>query len=152
MGRCKPLGSLNPFLSYAPHDLGQPVFLFTLLLACPPASQQSPWWWWLVGGLATPGGSQFGELTFTFGGQKSLMAVTFFVDWYGRRYFHFTPSISQRPLNFSKYLNTWPFQAAMMHKILLTLWIFDFLSESIRENLCEKDLVAKSGHLDNPLS
>ena len=35
MGRCKPLGSLNPFLSYAPHDLGQPVFSFTLLLACP---------------------------------------------------------------------------------------------------------------------
>ena len=34
--------------------------------------------------------SQFWELSFTFGGQKSLMAVTFLVYWYGRRYFHFT--------------------------------------------------------------
>ena len=131
---------------------GATRFLVHLASCMPPASQQSPWWWWLVWGLATPGGSQFGELTFTFGGQKSLMAVTFFVDWYGRRCFHFTSSVSQRPLNFSKYLNTWPFQAATMHEILLTLWMFDFLSESIRENLCEKDLVAKSGHLGNPLS
>ena len=39
----------------------------------------------------------FGEPSFTFGGQKSLMAVTFLVYWHGRRYFHFTgkpPSVS----------------------------------------------------------
>ena len=33
----------------------------------------------------------FWLLSFTSGGQKSLMAVTFLVYWYGRRYFHFTP-------------------------------------------------------------
>ena len=54
---------------------GHPVFLLTLLLAfIPPASQQSPWWWWLVGV------SQFGKLTFTFGGLSSLKAVTFLVE------------------------------------------------------------------------
>ena len=41
-------------------------------------------------GVEAFGGLQFGELSFTFGGQKSLMAVTFLVYWYGRRYFHFT--------------------------------------------------------------
>ena len=32
-----------------------------------------------VGGVAAPAGSQFGELSFTFEGQKSLMAVPFLV-------------------------------------------------------------------------
>ena len=49
-----------------------------------PALQQSPW------GVAVSTPSQFGEPSFTFGGQKSLMAVTFLIYWYGSRYFHFT--------------------------------------------------------------
>ena len=53
-----------------------------------PAPQQSPW------GVAASAGSQFWETLFTFGGQKLLMAVTFLVYWYGRRYFHFTIPIS----------------------------------------------------------
>ena len=44
-------------------------------------------------GVEAFGGLQFGELSFTFGGQKSLMAVTFLVYWYDRRYFHFTVSL-----------------------------------------------------------
>ena len=39
---------------------------------------------------ATSSGSQFWEPSFTFGGQKLLMAVTFLVPWSGKRYFHFT--------------------------------------------------------------
>ena len=39
--------------------------------------------------MAASTGSQFGEPTFTFGGQKLLMAVTFLVCSYGRRYCHF---------------------------------------------------------------
>ena len=63
------------------------VHLLVHLASCtPPAPQQSPW-----GEVAAPPGLQFGELLFTFGGQKSLMAVTFFVYEYGRRYSHFTP-------------------------------------------------------------
>ena len=51
------------------------VHLLVHLASCtPPAPQQSPW-----GEVAAPPGLQFGELLFTFGGQKSLMAVTFFV-------------------------------------------------------------------------
>ena len=41
-------------------------------------------------GVAASTGSQFWEPSFTFEGQRSLMALTFFVYWYGRRYFHFT--------------------------------------------------------------
>ena len=50
MGRCKPLGSLHSFLSYAPQlSKANPVSFFTLLLSFP-APQQSPWglggaWW-----------------------------------------------------------------------------------------------------------
>ena len=90
MGRCKPLGSLNSFLSYAPQlPEANPVSLITLrsgiFATCiPPAPQQSPW------GVAASTGSQFWEPSFTFEGQRSLMALTFFVYWYGRRYFHFT--------------------------------------------------------------
>ena len=50
----------------------------------PPTPQQSPW------GVAASTGSQFWEPSFTFGDQKSMMAVTFLVYWYGRSYFHFT--------------------------------------------------------------
>ena len=47
----------------------------------PPAPQQSPQ------GVVAPAGSQFGEPSFTFGGQKSLRAVTFLVYWYSRDIF-----------------------------------------------------------------
>ena len=50
----------------------------------PPAPQQSPW------GMAASAGLQFWKPSFTVGGQKFLMAVTFLVYWYDRRYFHFT--------------------------------------------------------------
>ena len=44
----------------------------------------------LLWGVTTSVGSQFGEPSFTYGGQTLLMAVTFLVYWYGRKYFHFT--------------------------------------------------------------
>ena len=49
-----------------------------------PAPQQSSW------EVAVSAPSQFREPSFTFGGQKSLMAVTLLIYCYGRRYFHFT--------------------------------------------------------------
>ena len=84
VGRCKPLGSLNSLLSYAPQPSGQSCFLVHLASCIPPAPQQSRW------GAAASCGLQFWEPSFTFEGQKSLMAVTFLAYWYGRRYFHFT--------------------------------------------------------------
>ena len=62
---------------------GRPVSFFTLVLAFP--QLLSNLW-----ALVASAGSQFWEPSFTFGGQKSLMAVTFLVYWHGRRYFHFT--------------------------------------------------------------
>ena len=85
--RCKPLGSLNSFLSYMRlMCLDQSCFLLHLASFISPAPQQSLWW------LAASGGSQFWEASFTFEGQKSLMSVTFLIYWHGRRYFHFTVS------------------------------------------------------------
>ena len=90
MGRCMPLGSLNSFLPYAPQlSEANPVSLIPLrsgrFATCiPPAPQQSPW------GVAASTGSQFWEPSFTFEGQRLLMALIFFVYLYGRRYFHFT--------------------------------------------------------------
>ena len=45
-------------------------------------------------------GLKFGEPSFTFGGQKSLMAVTLLANQYGRKYFisHSKHSISVQPL------------------------------------------------------
>ena len=63
---------------------GQPCPLVHLASCIPPAPQQSLW------GMVASAGSVFLETSFTFGGQKSLMVVTFLVDQYGRRYFHFT--------------------------------------------------------------
>ena len=40
---------------------------------------------------------QFWEPSFTFGGQKSLMAMTFLVYWHGKRYFHFTLASNMSP-------------------------------------------------------
>ena len=89
MGRCKPLGSLNSFFSYDPHLSGATEFipfiwpqlsgansvaLFTLLLAFPQLLSNHP------GGVAGSAGLQLWGPSFTFGGQKSLMAVTFLVD------------------------------------------------------------------------
>ena len=62
--------SFRMHLSY----LGTIHLLVHLASCIPPAPQQSPW-----GEVAAPPGLQFGGLLFTFGGQKSLMAVTFFV-------------------------------------------------------------------------
>ena len=71
MGRCKPLGSLN---SYASQLSGvNPVSLFTLLLASFPSSSA------ITLRVAASAGLLFWESSFTFGGQKSLMAVTFLV-------------------------------------------------------------------------
>ena len=72
-GRCKPLGSLNSFLSSAPQRSGaNPVSWLTLLLAITMEEMG-------VGGVAAPAGSQFGEFSFAFEGQKSLMAMPFLV-------------------------------------------------------------------------
>ena len=68
-GRCKPLGSLNSFLSYAPQLSGaNPVSLLTLLLAFPQL-HSSP-----HGRCYHPLDSTW-EPSFTFGGQKPLMTV-----------------------------------------------------------------------------
>ena len=63
---------------------GQSCFLVDLASCIPPAPQQSPW------EVAASPESQFWESSFTFGGQKSLMTVTFLIYLYGRRNFHFT--------------------------------------------------------------
>ena len=71
MGRCKLLGSLNSFLSKAAELSGaSPVSLFTLLLTFPQLLSNHPWAWQHL---------HFWELSFRFGGQKSLMAVTFLI-------------------------------------------------------------------------
>ena len=57
IGRCKPLGSLNSFLSDASQVSGvSSVFLGHLASSIPPAPQQSPWGWqypksWSYGSL-----------------------------------------------------------------------------------------------------
>ena len=48
------------------------------------------------------------ELAFTFGGQKSLMAVTFLVDQYGRRNFYFTHA-KQKTKNAPNSLGLFPY-------------------------------------------
>ena len=76
MGRCKPLGSLYSLISYAPQLSGaNPVSLFTLLLAFPQFLSNHHGGEW----VAASAGLQFEEASFTFGGQKSLIAVTFLV-------------------------------------------------------------------------
>ena len=67
-------GSLPLLLSHDLSCLGPIVFPCSSCFLHPPAPQQSPW-----EGVATPPGSQFGEPSFTFGGQKSLMVVIFLV-------------------------------------------------------------------------
>ena len=78
IGRGKPLGSLNSLLSCAPQLSGvNPVSLFTLFLAFPLLL-----WITMGEGVSASTGLQFGQLSITFGGQKSPMAVTFVVYWY----------------------------------------------------------------------
>ena len=73
MGRCKPLGSRNSSLSYAPLLSGaNPVSLFSLLLACSQLLSNHR------GGWQHPL-DHFLEPSFIFGGQNSLMAVIFVV-------------------------------------------------------------------------
>ena len=73
------LQSFHMQLSY----LGQSSFIVHLGSCILPGPQRSLW------GLVASAGSQLWEPSFTFGGQKSLMTVTFLVSWHGRRYFHF---------------------------------------------------------------
>ena len=71
-----------------------PVSLITLrsgrwlLLACPLPTQLvsclGVGWWHLMDCRYCV---QFGETSFTFGGQKLLLAVSFLFYWYGKRYF-----------------------------------------------------------------
>ena len=64
--------------------LGPILFPCSCCFLHSPAPQQLLW------GVAASARSWFGEPSLTFGGQKSLMAVTFLVCWCGRRYFHST--------------------------------------------------------------
>ena len=65
----------------------QPCSPARLVLASPRSSA-------ITLGVMASSGSLFGEPSFTFGHQKSLMSVTFPVYKYGRRYSHFTGEIS----------------------------------------------------------
>ena len=94
MGRCKPLGSLNSFLSCAPQLSGaKSLFWISCIPLLPPALQQSLWrlaicW---ITGIVSP----FGEPSFTFGGLKSLMAViSLFVDMARDTSFHTTITVT----------------------------------------------------------
>ena len=71
---------------------GQSCLLVHFTSCIPPAPQQSPW-----RRAVASGGWKFWEPSFTLGGQTSLMAVTFLVYWYGRRYSHFTLEIDHLP-------------------------------------------------------
>ena len=69
MERCKPLGSLNLFLLYAPQISGtNPLSVLTLLLAFSQFLSDHH----AGQGMAASAGSQFGEPSFTFGSQKSI--------------------------------------------------------------------------------
>ena len=109
MGRYQPLSSVNSFLSHAPQLSGANsvslftlllllflfIFFFTLLRVFPRllsnhhAGRYGEWerggW-----GVAASFGSQFWEPSFTFGGQKLLIAVTFFcsLTWHERFSLH----------------------------------------------------------------
>ena len=96
MGRCKPLGSLNLFLSYAPQLSGaNHVSLFTfwsgrwLSLAFPQLLRSHLWV-----AVADSTGSQFGDPSFTFGGQKLLMVVMFHIYWQRQETFSFHDDLS----------------------------------------------------------
>ena len=69
----KPLGSLNSFLSCAPSCLGSILFPCSPCFLHPLSSSA------ITVGVAASAGSQSGESSLTFGGQKSLMAVKFLV-------------------------------------------------------------------------
>ena len=84
LGRCKPLGPLNSFLSYA-----SPVSLITLLLAFPQLLSN------LHLEVACALIPILGALVHIWR-QKPLMVVTFLVYWYGRRCFHFTVPYCQK--------------------------------------------------------
>ena len=58
--------------------LGSILFPCSSCFLHSPSSWESPW----ERGVSASTGLQFGQLSFTFGGQKSLMAVTFVVYWY----------------------------------------------------------------------
>ena len=85
MGKCKPLDSLNSFLSFGTQLSGAKSYFLVHLASCISLTpQQLPWT------VAASFESQFREPSITFGGQKLLIAGILLVYWYDRRYFHFT--------------------------------------------------------------
>ena len=115
MGRCNPseLTELTPFICtsaiwsqilfpcspYGLADMADGCFLHFLEVL----SSHCGGWWHLL--------DQFWEPLLTFGGQKSLMAVTFLVYWFGRRYFHFTGVYSQNHVFSSSHVQIWELHA-----------------------------------------
>jgi len=85
MGKCKPLDSLNSFLSSGTQLSGARSCFLVHLASCIPLTPQQSLW-----RVVASFGSQFREPSITFGGQKLLIAVILLVYWYDRRYFHFT--------------------------------------------------------------
>ena len=80
-----PLPSPEPQLSGTKSCFFVHLREWQMAASCIPlAPQQS------LRGVAASAGSKFWEPSFTFGGQKLLMVVTFLVYWYGRKYFHIT--------------------------------------------------------------
>ena len=100
-----------------PRYLGQSRFLAHLASCIPPAPQQLPC------GLRVSPGLQFWETSFTFGGQKLLMAMTFLVYWYGRRYFHFT-DWAQVSCIVGRFFTTWTTREAQFSSTLSIYWYF----------------------------
>ena len=85
MGKCKPLDSLNSFLSSGTQLSGARSCFLVHLASCIPLTPQQSLW-----RVVASFGSQFREPSIKFGGQKLLIAVILLVYWYDRRYFHFT--------------------------------------------------------------
>ena len=73
LGRCKPLGSRNSFLSYVPQLSGANLFPSSPCFLHSVAPQELLW---VEGGVASTG-SQFRERSFSFGGQKLIMGFLF---------------------------------------------------------------------------
>ena len=120
MGRCRPLGSLRWFLMHL-SCLGPTLFPCSPCFLHPPSSSA------ITVGTAASAGSQFGESSSTFGGQKSLMAVKCPVYEYARRYFHFTDSrpLSSLQLNFSYLLSTHRSFLEYVPQMLFLICIFN---------------------------
>ena len=105
-----------PFL-FTSAIYGQSCFLVQLASCIPLAPQQSPWV------VAASPGWKFWEPSFTFGGQKSRMAVTFLVYQYWQEIFSFHSPICLS-LPFSLHLhrtNDCSFSVSSFHPLHLIL-------------------------------